>query len=355
MVRKEGISAEERRLRDVVAAYWRPHRDLQRFLGDHFPEEWEVVRRCGMTFRHGRDRNRGGIWRVLPRSCHAEPFCIRCSDMKRWGRVRAVQDRFLRCTPAGRQPRFVHVVQVAEVGRDGTGWGVSASRNIRRFGEIVFKQLRWAYGNGIGCYMSYQDFGEKGFVKRWPHMDLTLNGWLLDTDGSGSLPYYDFEHGGRDRWRANFQRLGLTLDLAAEGGNVQVQGIAEGLPVYVAALKYQLRELVDFRKLRYDRATQTVRWVSYKSSGKGTVYSIRDFLGGFFDYQLRLGQWRTKEQGGQDLHSGYGHMSDRSVGATERALGGRRLNHGRQCSCSECRDWEWVDMSRDDRRYAEAS
>ncbi|MHB8632753.1 MAG: hypothetical protein ACYDBQ_02130 [Thermoplasmatota archaeon] len=343
--RREGVEAAKRRAIAQVRADWARHPALQKFLADYFPDRWREIQVCGTRFKEWRDRNEWSRRKIQPISCHNAPYCITCVRLKAVRRVNAALNEFHRCTPKGQRPRFAHLVQTAPLAEDRTGWGLKASENHRAFAKVVWKTLEEAYGGGVGGVLSYQDFGERGFAKRHPHIDLTLNGWRLSEGGPRKTATYELKAGGADRLQAALCRRATSLDLQAadKPGNLHIQPWVTGMGEYYRTLRYQMRELVDFRKLDYSRDACLVWWMSYKENRREKM-TCKEFLDGLIEYETRLGSWtkRDEHDARQSLHFRYGHMADRAIGKTEAAMGGSDIPHGRRCPCSDCGDWDRV-------------
>ena len=338
VVKRQGIPAEENRRRSLVTQTWGRHRELQAFLGDHFPNEWRDIQRCGLRFKTYESRDRPGYYKLLPYSCHHVPLCINCTRMEAVRRVHSTLDNFNRCTPKGKQPVFVHIVQTAPIYADGGGWGNEASRDIPKFSKLVWQTLVEHYGEGIGCVMSYQDFGERCFAKRHPHLDLTLNGWSL-TDGKPTrTPTIDLTGKGRKHWDDAITARATRFRVDAQRGNPDFTPPIEGNRAYYRVLKYQMRELVELRKLGYSRSQGKVWWMSYKENRR-EPFTTQDFLAGLTEYQTRLGAW---VKGAPSLHRAFGHLAKRSITKTQAAMEGAPIPHGTGCPCSQCGDWDRV-------------
>ncbi len=100
---------------------------------------------------------------------------------------------------------------------------------------------------------------------------------------------------------------------------------------------YQMRELVDLRKFEYQRNPELVFWNSYKD-GQREAMTVDMFVDGLEDYQKRTDSWTRQSH----LHRSSGHMAKRSIGKTEKLMGGRDLPHDTDCPCGECGDWHTV-------------
>jgi hypothetical protein len=339
-----GVMHERRRR---IVREWGKHRSLQRFLHDHAPLEWEKIRQCQTGYYRVevdtlRDEE---SFRVYTKgSCHQVPWCIMCTQQERNRRLRHLQTAFQMCTPAGKEARLAHIVQVAPCLPNGSGWGYDASKSLTEFFEIVNEQLQWAYGDGIGWYGSYQDFGEKAFRKRHPHIDLTLNGYKLDEEPN-ETPRFQLKRNGLDRWSDHLSKIvrrhygPLIGPLQDHHRSVRLGHYWVGFASYWRIANYQVRELVDLRKLTYNRDTKQVWWANYRD-GSRTEFTVNEFLAGLAEYQVRLGQWGHKPA--QQLHRGMGHMAKRSIRKTMKAMDGHVTPHRRGCTCSECGDWQRV-------------
>lgn len=334
---------------EEVLGFWRQHRDTQRFLQKFWPEKWDRIRQCSMEYTFHEDLDRPGFVKRRPRRCHQVPYCIVCARHDGLIRTMKTFDHFSRTTPKGKQMRFVHIVQTAPLTTQWQGWGAEASRDVRGFGRVVWDALKDEYGEGIGAVMSYQDFGERGFAKRHPHQDLTLNGWRLTNDGPVAVPRMDLAGNGRARWDARVaKRASKEWGIAARRGNVDVLGVRVGVPAYFKILRYQMRELVDFRKITYARGARDIHWNDYATKRR-TRIAVGDFLLGLKEYELRLGRW-SGGVGAKNLHRLYGSMAKRSIGKTEAAIGGQPLPHKGNCPCVECGDWIDVELTPEEER-----
>ena len=347
-VRREGLRGEVHRQRQAAQREWARFPHLKRLLQDHAPSLWHEVRRCRMgNVRLWEDHNRGGLYRVQPYACHVLPWCIQCVRAEHRRRVLQALNEFHRCTPAGHEPRFIHIVQTAPVYHDGhnfgphSGWGVEASRNVPMFRRIVMEALEDAYGPGIGAIMSYQDFGERCFAKRHPHQDLTLNGWRLVDGRPDEVLRIDLQGAALQRWHDCIVRGATRLRIDASIGKVDFQPMVVGAAAYQARLKYQTREMVDVRKIdNYDRTRQTLDWMAYDKPVRER-FNVLDFMAGLAEYQYRLGVFGADQP--RQLHVSMGHMAKGRIHRTEKAMGGSDMPHARGCNCYACGEWDRAD------------
>lgn len=344
IVSREGLEDLVLQHKQAVLKDWGKHRRLQALLQDHFPGHWDSISRCRMAYKPLESVQRPGYYKVAPLyACWQLPFCIRCVKAATHRRVMAALEKYHLCTPKGQPMRLTHIVQTAPIYEDGTGWGVEASRNVKAFGDIVWGNLQEFYGQGIGAIMSYQDFGEQFFAKRHPHMDLTLNGWMLKDGTAAKTPVLGLKGGGRTKWDQALVQRATRLRLDAARGSLAVSRVVEERPVQYKILKYQMRELVNLRQVRYDRENQTVTWINYSQRGPPeTTLTVREFKAGLAEYQWRLKQWPQGDDEGMELHRAYGHIAKRSVRKTQKAMGGVPMPHDEECPCAECGDWERV-------------
>jgi len=206
----------------------------------------------------------------------------------------------------------------------------------------VWDTLTEHLGDGLGAVMSYQDFGERAFLKRHPHMDLTLNGYRLKGDGtSEATPAFDLKGGGHARWMKAYRKNAERFEANPREGNLHVTPAIVGVRPYYAILRYQMRELVDLRKLDYSREKRVVYWHDYRENVRHGM-TVDHFLDGLVEYHMRLGTWTAARGHKKQLHRAYGHMAKNRIGATERLVGGAELPHGADCPCGECGDWHRV-------------
>lgn len=340
VVYREGLPSLIREQQQRAVQEWAKYRPLQRFLQDHFTTQWAKIRHCGTGYyRTYENVMRPGRYKAVQASCHQLPFCILCVRVARYRRLMTAMDQFHRCTPKGEQPRFIHIVQTAPLTDDGEGWGMTASQDLKAFGGVVWRTLVDHFGDGIGAVMSYQDFGEQGFAKRHPHMDLTLNGWRLEDSQAVKTPRIDLTGSGRRRWDESFVKHAQSVEIGARRGNLDVTGVRIGVQAYWKILQYQMRELVDLRKLDYDRDKQLVYWKSYRD-GQRQKMTAGDFVCGLYEYRNRLGVWGAKPS--QNLHRRYGHLSKRTINQTQRKMDGVEQKHRKNCPCIQCSDWDRV-------------
>lgn len=339
-VRRDDVADLMRKKRAAVIKDWGHHRSLQRFLAEYFPSEWDRIKDCRLSYQEWEEPHNPGWYKVTPAIgsvCEKIPYCIQCTKANTERRVWETLNKYSRCTPNGRQLRFIHVVQTAPLTDDGQGWGLEASQNIPEFAKIVWESLEEFFGEGIGAYMSYQDFGEKGFNKRHPHMDLTLNGWKLDADGKPEhTRTVELREGGRRRWDEAIARRAARLRPNAQRGSAFFGRPTEGIRQYYKILRYQMREMIDLRKLEFVASANVIRWVGYRDEPPA-VMTVDHFLESLAEYRQRV-----KPTPRSQLHRSMGHMAKRSIGKTESLMGGHELDHDADCPCGECGDWHRV-------------
>jgi hypothetical protein len=353
VVDRAGLDTAIERLREGVKRRWEPYPDARAFLSDRLPQVWEEVRACRLQLMHTAenvdDPDQVKLW---ARRCGHEPWCLECTGYKHWRRVQRIQERWARCTPKGEEPRFSHLVVTAPIYDAPESWGLKASLNPKAFMDVIWRVLTDLYGEGLGAHMSYQDHGEAGLARRHPHIDLTLNGWTVKDGHVDELPYIG--HGSVVNWEegpdptgASYTELVETVEkhanslhLGAQATSVYVGPVIEGFSCYHKTLSYQVRELLDLKKLRYDRAASLVGWESYKEPYETTWLPVRQWFLAFEEYCARLRVFN--EESGRKLHYDYGHMAANRIRATQKATGGKPEPHREGCSCSRCGEWRRV-------------
>lgn len=342
IVRLAGIKWAILQLKAEHRAEVERHPNVMRYLRDHRPDIYDKVRQCRNKARVARHAWKPDTYKVRLYGCHVEPWCFACSRESKFRRANKVLDRFYKCTPKGKEPRFAHIVQTAQFRDDGTGWGHRASKDVKAFRDIIARVVSESYGSGFGAFMSYQDFGERAFAKTHPHMDFALNGWSLTEQGPDLTRQYDLKNGGHNIWLDRTKRhAGARFLLHTDDveTNLNIQGFVVGPRAYYGALLYQVRELVDVRKMTYDKQRQLVYWSSYRENRREKM-TISQFHEGLADYTARLGDWGKFQA--RKLHVGVGHMADHRLDETQDAMGGETKPHSRSCVCSECQEWEVV-------------
>lgn len=319
--------------------------DILRFLDDHLPETADKVRKCDPAGKIYRDHAAGDRWKLGPYACHQDPWCLRCTRAKHVLRTNKAMERFEKCTPGDQLPRFIHIVQMAPAGPDPAFWGNKASEDHKGLFRMVWDVCKEVLETGIGVYMSYHDFGESGPGHLSPHVDFTLNGWRLGDDGPG-LTTWPFKNS-QKKWHTSLNQKATRYTLQPLlNANVKANRPAVGRPEYWRGLAYQMRELVDLRKMTYDRPRQLVYWKSYRHNTR-TKSRVFDFKWALREHSLRTGAWQRGQ--GQNFHQAFGHLSDRSVNRTMKAMGGVLRPHRRNCTCSECGAWmrEFIELDGD--------
>ncbi|MFO1534843.1 MAG: hypothetical protein ABR586_04195, partial [Thermoplasmatota archaeon] len=328
-------------MREGVKRRWEPYPDARAFLADRLPQVWDQVRVCRLgTFHTSEKTDDPDRVKVWSRRCGMDPWCLECVHYQHWRRVQRTFERWAKCTPQGEQPRFSHIVITAPIYDAPESWGLKASRNPKAFMDVVWRVLTEIYGEGLGAHMSYQDHGEAGLARRHPHIDLTLNGWTVKDARVDELPYYELGGGGYDHFIDTIEKHANALHLGARASSLYVGAIIEGFERYHKILGYQVRELLDLRKLRYDRTGSRVGWESYKEPYDTTWMPVRDWFLAFEEYCARLRVFNGES--GRKLHYDYGHMAANHIRATQAATGGKPDPHPEDCPCSRCGDWRRV-------------
>lgn len=347
--RREHIVRSVQAMREQNRQDWRHYPTVLRYLEKFHPELRKKVGNCCMAppKLYRTETRAGEFVKYGPKRCNIMPYCIPCVRARSAARVHGTFEKFQRCTPAGKPMRLRHIIQTAPIYhpghpkyRDGApGWGVKASEDLTAFFQIVDKTLKEFFGDGIGWIGSYQDFGEQGFRKRHPHIDLTLNGWMLQDGEAVKTPTMDLKSKGRARWDEAIQERAMALDIEAGRGNVLFLPWKQGRREYYRVLKYQMREMVDLRKMVYNGPKRTVYWRDYKTGRAGSAMLDLAFKEALQEYRTRLGAW---QKGGPELHRAYGHLNRKCLRKTQAIMGGAPTPHGRACPCSQCGDWDRV-------------
>jgi hypothetical protein len=359
VVDRANIDATIEKLRADVHRRWEEHGELKAFLADHRAAEWSYVRQCRLrsyhTMQDASDSDRVKVW---GHACNLLPWCLECVGRQHWRRMRDLQDKWMKCTPADQPPRFSHVVITAPVYDAAPSWGLAASKNPKLFMAIVWRALnRLLPGGGLGAHMSYQDFGERGLAARHPHIDLTLNGYrVLDgrvrkLEDDEVLPYVRVGSGG-ERY-ADAVRIveeeAQAIHLGARATSIYVGEPLETFARYHKILGYQVREMIDLRKLHYDASQQLVGWESYKDDHLVTWMPVKEWLAAYTEYCWRLKLFEMapcrsdgKRKTVRTLHRSFGHMADGEIGKTQRATGGQPEPHADGCPCKRCGEWRRV-------------
>ncbi|MFO1532833.1 MAG: hypothetical protein ABR562_03910 [Thermoplasmatota archaeon] len=354
--------------RAAVVQRWDRYEDARQYLADHRPKIWAKVRSCGLhnfvTQAQPSDPDHIKFW---AKRCDQIPWCLECVNHQHFRRRHRVFDRWAACTPAGQEPRFSHIVITAPIyakrcpacdpgdtddrpdpncqsclgrgnGTSAHSWGLEASGNPRAFKEVVWRTLLEMYGEGLGAHMTYQDHGEAGLARRHPHIDLTINGYTVNGGRVDVLPYFDFTED-RERVVRIVEKHAQALRLGARATSFYIGQVVEGYAPYAKILAYQVREMIDLRKLRYDRDQQLVGWESYREGHETTWMRSRDWSSAYEEYCARL---RIHMGGNNSLHSDHGHMKGKAIASTRRVTGGRPEPHREGCPCSKCGDWHRI-------------
>ena len=341
VVKAGGVESAIRQLKAQHQAERARHPNADRYLRDHLPEVAAKVAQCRTRARVARDRMRPNRYKVRLYGCHVEPWCFACVREAKHRRANQALERFQRCTPVGFEPRFGHIVQTAQLTEDGDGWGTQASRLVKDFSDTIWRVVSDFYGPGAGAFASYHHFGERGFGKIIPHIDLTINGYRLTDSGAQQTPTYPLQAGGYARWVKRTQDHAAARFLIDPDGvqtNLNIQSFVVGIPAYYGAILYQVRELVDVRKIAdYDRPRQLIYWSSYRENRRERM-TVQQFKDALAEYQSSVGAWGKMQA--RHLHRPYGHMADGKLKKTQQAMGGQLRDHRRNCPCSECSDWE---------------
>ncbi len=342
-VKRAGVAANVNDRRNAIIKEWGKHRSLQQYLADRCPNEWAEIRECKTGYYSVQEDNlQPGSHRVsAEQSCHQIPWCIMCVSDEESRRRRDTINLLHRCTPGNDEPLAGHFVLESMIRNDdGTGWGNQAANDLPRFFQATGELLEEIYGEGIGWKGSYQHFGERPFKKDNPHIDFTLNGWRLQDGKPVKVQRLNIRgKGGAD----DLMRIQKRV-LSRHFNDVEVtlpMHLGKFVPLdrYHNALKYQLREMVDLRQIRYSRQERKIWWIDYNTKRR-LPYEIPEFEAGIAAYQIRYGQWGYEPE--QELHRGMGHMAKGNAKKTQTSMGGKERQHPRNCACKHCGDWQRV-------------
>ncbi|HUR61952.1 MAG TPA: hypothetical protein VM286_06265 [Candidatus Thermoplasmatota archaeon] len=367
---RDGIPDAIRKARHVTRKTWARAPTLTHFLRDHAPAQWEAIQTCSLDYNIKQDPHNPKLYKIQPKRCHKIPWCIICTQYKHFIRVLNHLNKLSECTPKGQQIHTLHIVQTAPIYDHGLnpkeGWGVDASNNLDAWFQIVWKTLLDAYGPGIGAILNYQDYGEQIFHKRHPHIDLVLNGWTIQGKDAQAIQEYNLKDHGYEKFQNQLlQNAQQHWPTNGKHGNLRIKPRKPSTALARQVLDYSSREIIDFRKMRYNHETQQVAWHNYKTND-WNLMDVHQTLAGFTEYEMRLGVFESNRAYGIDnddeadnntqnqLHRAFGHMSNKLLHKTSANIGGTPLPHNQDCICSQCRDWQLVILDDVDREIGKA-
>lgn len=330
-------------LSDEHIAQWGEHRNLQRFLAECWPREWERVRECRTTWRK-KEREEDGLEIVITQPCCDKPFCPACNDQWMRKRARGLMKRLRAATP--RHEEVCGYLVTVAVTRDDEQerFVQAAALDWQEFRTAAYRMCERMYGECIGAFATYQAYGEQILVRDHPHVHLLVNGWRLNQHGKPKrTPMFElrptkeaFERIAFEEMQRAFRNTGATrvsdwfsptsLDIRWLGGAASV----------AKACKYVERELIDFRKFRYRDADSPITVESYKVGGPVASTSLADLQRRLSLYQVRLGHWG--QSGRRPCDSALGELSDKRISDTTSAMGSVE-EHREDCWCKECSTW----------------
>ena len=89
--------------------------------------------------------------------------------------------------------------------------------------------------------------GPRAVAERAPHVDFTLNGWMLKDGKPAHTPEWNRPDAPLESWDRDIAAAARKKWPEAErgNGNFFIRRVVEGAPSYIKAIKYQMRELVD--------------------------------------------------------------------------------------------------------------
>lgn len=313
-----------------TAAYW---------VEDYYPEVWDRVKGCRLVYTPAESLTRYDKWKLVSKSsCRKVPWCIPCSLAKGQERLGKALDKISRATPEGQRKRVVPWTLVAQVADDHTGVGMAASSDINRFARTVAYFLHQVYdakAGELGWIMSYQDFGERAFQKRHPHWHVTMNGYRWRDGTMTPIEQLNVRGQGHARITAAWDNALRTFFPGAKTGNLRAEQPAVGKGNYYGWVKYQVRELVDLRKVVYQRANNRVVWIPYREGVKRADFTGQEFRAGLEEYRGRV---RPNE--GNRVHRDCGYLEGGTLKKIAAAIGGEREAHDTaSCPCDVCDEW----------------
>ena len=307
----------------------------------HHPRELELTWYCCSDVRWETDMAAPESGVLRGRYCNERPWCIRCNDRETRRRVAAALSAAQRVVPKGQKPWIRRFVVTAPTGDDDWGW--RAVKDPGRMFAYAKDFLEWVFGKGIGGIFSLHWMGEEGPVKPHPHID----GFLVDQtflDGEvRRLRSVSFDKA----WQEERDEAMIRAAQRAYGGLITRPGdfwlghAKQGIRVIRPEIMYQMRELMDPRKIRYGpQAPGRVGWRSYKGRGflKVRWSTVDAFEAGVAKMGQVLRPWGGAGRGSQ-WHRGVGFMAKSAIQRTQDAVGGEERVHWRGCVCVVCRDF----------------
>lgn len=349
---------------------WREHRCIQQLLADHYPMIWsarewterdttgeayqhgEGVRWCRNKATHAWHRKEDDLDVVELERCGKTPYCPACNDQAARKRGKKILDKLTAATPKN-EDVTIQLVTLAVGDRTTSDATIvdAVKRDWKAFRAAAYRVLEWMYGEDVGAFLTYQEYGQRLLIRPRPHIHAIVHHWREQNGRAQRVPKYDLSHGGRAaldrRWfrelRNTFPHL-EAQDLRDWIGSYDVDVRYVDHPGAIAkATKYVARELIDFRELRYDRGTQTITVHPYKNEeALGPVSApVETIKANFTDYAIRCGHWGRR---GRGLHAAYGNLSDGRISDTIHRIG-RGEEHPEGCWCHQCSTWErfWED------------
>lgn len=357
-------------LMDEHVAAWRPHRPLIRFLQDHYSLVWsarewtdrdgrlhgEGVRWCRTEPNDGQRREEDGLEVVEMKGCGRTPFCPACNDHAARRRGKKILDKLIAATPAN-EDVTVQLVTLGVTERPGDETGIveAVSGDWRTFRDAAYRVIEWMYGEGVGAFLTYQEYGQRVLVKKRTHVHALVHHWREENGRARKIEKFELDGGGKARldarWYDELQRD--FPNITRPKGSTWVGAHDVDLryldhPGKIAkSTKYVAREIIDMRELRYDRTAQTITVYPYKAEDSlaPVTASVAEVQRNLMDYAARVGRWGYR--GRPIVHAAYGNVSDGLVRETISRIG-RGKEHPEDCWCRECSRWQkfWEDAPR---------
>jgi hypothetical protein len=121
----------------------------------------------------------------------------------------------------------------------------------------------------------------------------------------------------------------------SDTANLRAENPAVGKGAYYKWVKYQVRELVDLRKVQYNRAANLLTYIPYK---EGVVRA--EFTGQLFRAGLEEYRERVRPDVGNRVHRDGGYIEGASLKKLSAEIGSTKEQHDQAtCPCDECDEW----------------
>jgi hypothetical protein len=317
---------------------WAASPTAKDWVRDYYPNIWSEVAECRLEYHLAESLTRADRVKKVAHSCGKIPWCVPCSLAKGHERMGQALDKIARATPKDMERRVVPWTLSTVYGDDGSG-PMALSKDIGRYAKAVDHFLHEVYDaerGEIGWIMSYQDFGEKAFAMRNPHWHLTLIGRRWRDGKMESLPTPNLLVAKtKERIFAQWDNALAAWFPGVKMGNMRIEQPAVGRGAFWKWIKYEVRELVDLRKLLYHQGSRRVWWKKYHYGHERVEFNAGVFAAGLDEYRERLRPDRPNR-----LHRDGGFMVGTSLDKLAKEIGGQPERHDEQtCPCKRCDRW----------------